>query len=108
MASAGREVYLKLCQLCHTDLGRSTTYSEYPLLAGQNLSYLQKTMGDILAGRRKIDLVKENQLSLLYPTPEKIDQALHFFAAQEVEPSQVDARIREGQNPRRRRFRSPE
>jgi len=104
--SRGKEVYERVCQICHHDEGKSTAYAEYPLLAGQNLVYLEKTMGDVLAGRRKIDLVKENMISLLFGTPERIGDALHFFAAQEVEPSQVNTRINEGQKQRRRRFKA--
>ena len=102
----GKEVYERVCQICHHEEGRSTAYAEYPLLAGQNLAYLEKTMGDVLAGRRKIDLVKENMISLLYGTPERIGDALHFFASREVEPSQVNTRINEGQKQRRRRFKA--
>lgn len=85
----GEEVYLKMCQLCHTAEGRSSKYSEYPLLAGQNLPYLRKAMGNILSGDRRVDAVKQGMLSLLHRSPEAIDDALNFFASQEVAPEQM-------------------
>jgi cytochrome subunit of sulfide dehydrogenase len=90
-AEQGREVYLKLCQLCHRDEGRSSSYAEYPLLAGQSLDYLLLTMNRILSGSKSVDILKTEMLSLA--SPEKIDQAVHFFAAQEVDPSQVSTKV---------------
>lgn len=88
----GREVYLKLCQICHRDEGRSSSYADYPLLAGQSLDYLRLTMGRILDGQKKVDILKTEMLSLA--SPDRIDQAIHFFASQEVDPSQVTTNLR--------------
>lgn len=85
----GEQVYLRMCQLCHTAEGRGSKYSEYPLLAGQNLPYLRKAMSNILSGDRRVDIVKQAMLSLLYRSPEDIDDALQFFASQEVDPAQT-------------------
>lgn len=85
----GEQVYLKMCQLCHTAEGRGSKYSEYPLLAGQNLPYLRKAMDNILTGDRRVDIMKQGMLSLLYRSPEVIDDALHFFASQEADPAQM-------------------
>lgn len=101
-AEKGREVYLKLCQLCHRDEGRSSSYAEYPLLAGQSLDYLLATMARILSGRKSVDIIKTEMLGLA--SAEKIDQAIHFFASQEVEPSQVSTNV--NSRHKRRRFKT--
>ena len=103
-AERGKVVYQRVCQLCHIEEGRASTYVEYPLLASQSLPYLQKTMADILAGRRMVDEVKMSMLSLLSATPERIDDALHFFASQEVDPASMAVPAAGGQKQRRRRF----
>lgn len=88
-AARGEDAYILLCQYCHSSEGRGSAYAEYPLLAGQNLAYLQKAMADILAGRRAVDIVKKSLLSFLESSPERIDEALHFFASQEVDPASM-------------------
>ena len=54
----GKEVYVRLCQLCHLEEGRSTTYADYPLLAGQSLPYMLKEIKLILDKRRRVELIK--------------------------------------------------
>ena len=76
----GKEVYSRSCKKCHLDGGRESAESEYPLLAGQWLPYLQMTMVDILAGKRIID--DQFKASLGKLSKDEIDAALHFFAAQ--------------------------
>lgn len=106
-AARGREGYLKLCQLCHHDEGRSTTYGEYPLLAGQDLNYLLRVMGLILDGTRSVYAIKRDMISLA--NREQLDDAIHFFASQKVTPDQVTT-VRaspEDKRSRRSRFRTP-
>lgn len=104
-AASGREVYQRLCQICHLDAGRSTTYAEYPLLAGQSLSYMQKQMKLILGQRRSVEVTKRSMLDLL--TPQQIDDAMHFFASQRVTPDQVSGGLTTPEKrTRRRRFRN--
>lgn len=104
-AASGGEVYQRLCQICHLDAGRSTTYAEYPLLAGQSLSYMQKQMKLILGQRRSVEVAKRNMLDLL--SPQQIDDAMHFFASQRVTPEQVSGGLTTpDKRTRRRRFRT--
>jgi cytochrome c553 len=103
--ASGREVYERLCQICHLDQGRATTYAEYPLLAGQSLPYMQKQMALILGQRRSVEVTKRGMLDLL--SPQQIDDAMHFFASQQVSPDQVAGGLTTTEKrTRRRRFRS--
>ncbi len=104
-AAGGREVYQRLCQLCHLDEGRTTTYAEYPLLAGQSLAYMQKQMKLILDKRRSVEVVKRDMLDLL--SRPQIEDAMQFFAGQRVAPEQVSGGLTTpDKRTRRRRFRS--
>lgn len=104
-AARGREVYERLCQICHLDQGRATTYAEYPLLAGQSLPYMQKQMALILGQRRSVEVTKRGMLDLL--SPQQIDDAMHFFASQQVSPDQVAGGLTTTEKrTRRRRFRT--
>lgn len=79
----GRMVVAKVCVICHPDGGKESSYAEYPRLAGQSLTYLQKSMADILAYRRPVDAI---MLGMIYHLSlEDLDSALHFFAGQPVE-----------------------
>ena len=97
----GREAYLKLCQLCHHDEGRSTTYGEYPLLAGQDLGYLLRVMGLILDGKRRVYAIKRDLIALA--SREQIEDAIHFFASQKVTPDQVTTALNSSNEKRSRR-----
>lgn len=76
----GREVYARACKKCHIDGGRESSESEYPLVAGQWLPYMQMSMADILAGKRAVDDKFKAALDKL--SRDEIDAVLHFFAAQ--------------------------
>ena len=86
-AQRGVGVYQKLCHLCHRDEGKSSPYAEYPLIAGQGLDYMQSSIRSILAGERKVDLLKRELLDLA--SPQQIDDAVHFFASQVVRPGEL-------------------
>jgi cytochrome c553 len=86
-AARGKEVYVRLCQICHHEDGRSTTYAEYPLLAGQSLPYMLKEMKLIMEKRRRVESIKFGMLELV--SQQQIDDAIHFFAGQRVAPDQV-------------------
>jgi sulfide dehydrogenase cytochrome subunit len=103
----GREAYLKLCQICHHEEGRSTSYAEYPLLAGQDLGYLLRVMGLILDGQRRVYAIKRDLISLA--SREQIDDAIHFFASQKVAPDQVTTALNSSdeKRSRRSRFKTP-
>lgn len=76
----GRASYAKACKRCHAENGRDPTEPEYPILAGQWVETMQIAIGDITAGRRKVDekfLAKLQEL-----TPAEVDSVLQFFAAQ--------------------------
>ena len=100
-AGRGREAYLKLCQICHHEEGRSTTYGEYPLIAGQDLGYLLRVMGLILDGKRSVYAIKRDLISLA--SREQIDDAIHFFASQKVTPEQVKTALNVSNERRSRR-----
>ncbi len=104
-ATRGKEVYLRLCQLCHLDAGRSTTYADYPLLAGQSLPYMLKEMKLILDKRRRVEIIKHEMLELV--SRQQIDDAIHFFASQRVVPEEVGNSVTTpGKRTRRTRFRT--
>lgn len=104
-AQRGKEVYLRLCQLCHLDEGRSTTYADYPLLAGQSLPYMLKEMKLIIEKRRRVEIIKHEMLELV--SRQQIDDAIHFFAAQRVAPDQVSNSVTTpGKRTKRNRFRT--
>lgn len=86
-AARGKEVYVRLCQLCHLDDGKSTTYADYPLLAGQSLPYMLKEIKLILDKRRRVEIIKHEMLELV--SRPQIEDAIHFFAGQRVAPDQV-------------------
>lgn len=88
-ATRGKEVYVRLCQICHLDDGRSTTYADYPLLAGQSLPYMLKEIKLIQDKRRRVETLKQSMLELV--SRQQIDDAIHFFAGQRVTPEQVSS-----------------
>jgi len=104
-AERGKEVYVRLCQLCHLDDGKSTTYADYPLLAGQSLPYMLKEMKLILDKRRRVEIIKHDMLELV--SRPQIEDAIHFFAGQRVSPEQVSNTTRDpGKRTRHSRFRT--
>jgi cytochrome c553 len=103
-AERGREAYERLCQLCHHDEGRSTSYAEYPLLAGQDLAYMLREMGYILDSKRRVDAIKRDMLALA--TRGQIDDAIHFFASRKVAPGEVTTALSGEKRTRRTRFKS--
>ncbi len=101
----GKEVYARLCQLCHLEEGRSTTYADYPLLAGQSLPYMLKEIKLILDKRRRVELIKHDMLELA--SRQQIEDAIHFFAGQRVAPDQVSNSVTSpGKRTKRTRFRT--
>lgn len=76
----GEAVHRRKCDRCHIHDGWDTTEHESPLLAGQKLEYMRHNMEEILAGRRTVEIKMNSALMQL--TPEDIDAALHFYAAQ--------------------------
>lgn len=104
-AERGRDAYLRLCQICHHEDGRSTSYAEYPLLAGQNPTYMTSVMDRILDGQRRVDAIKRDLLQLA--TRDRIDDAIHYFASRPVRPDEVKtARYGGDRRTRRNRFRT--
>lgn len=77
---AGRKAYLKACNKCHKDNGRESADSEYPIVAGQWLEYLQQSIAEIRSEKRPVDDKFRARLKEL--TPEEADAVLHFFAGQ--------------------------
>ena len=101
----GKEVYVRLCQLCHLEEGRSTTYADYPLLAGQSLPYMLKEIKLIVDKRRRVELIKHDMLALA--SRPQIEDAIHFFASQRVAPDQVSNSVTSpGKRTKRNRFRT--
>ena len=104
-AARGKEVYVRLCQLCHLDEGKSTTYADYPLLAGQSLPYMLKEMKLIQDKRRRVEIIKHEMLDLV--SRPQIEDAIHFFAGQRVAPEQVSNTARDpGKRNKHSRFRT--
>lgn len=98
----GREAYERICQLCHPDDGKATPYAEYPLLAGQDLVYMQRTMAAILAGTRKVNGLMLEMVNLA--PADRLDDAIHYFAAQAVAPEEVRSAQLDSPTAKKRRF----
>lgn len=79
----GQAIHRRRCNRCHLHDGRDTTEVDSPLLAGQKLEYLQRSMEDILADRRAIETKMRSTLMEL--SREEIDATLHFYASQHGE-----------------------
>lgn len=86
-AARGRNIYGRVCNICHKEEGRATTYPDYPLLAGQSLNYMLNELDHILSRKRSVEVLKSGALAAV---PRKdMEDAIHFFASQEVSPEQV-------------------
>jgi len=97
----GRDVYIRVCNTCHKEEGRATVYPEYPLLAGQSLNYMLNELDHILSRKRAVDVLK---IGTLGGVPrDQIEDAIHFFASQEVSPEQVKNNVNELPNRSKRR-----
>jgi sulfide dehydrogenase cytochrome subunit len=64
-AKKGAELHDKYCEKCHSE-GGSVADDEASILAGQWQPYLQWTLNDVLAGKRKIDKKMKKQLKRLH------------------------------------------
>lgn len=96
----GRNVYGRVCNLCHIEEGRATVYPEYPLLAGQSLNYMLNELDHMLSRKRGVEVLK---IGTLAGVPrEDIEDAIHFFASQQVRPEQVKNNVNEPSRASRR------
>jgi sulfide dehydrogenase cytochrome subunit len=81
LAARGEATYSAVCRECHVNGGRESELSDYPIIAGQRLRYLQMQMYEIhVSGRRGVDAKFSAQLAKL--SAAEIEAALHYFAAQ--------------------------
>lgn len=87
----GKDVYNRVCSVCHTEEGRATAYGEYPLLAGQSLDYMLNELDHILSRKREVDSMKSGTLATV-PRDQIVD-AIHFFAGQRVSPDEVKSYV---------------
>lgn len=89
----GRDVYNRVCNMCHKEEGRATVFAEYPLLAGQSLNYMLNELDHILSRKREVEITK---IGTLVSIPrDQIEDAIHFFASQLVSPEQVKNNVNE-------------
>lgn len=98
----GGKVFERVCALCHFSGGRGAIYENVPLLAGQNLDYMLNELDHIVQGRRHVEATKFGMLGRV--SRDELEDALHFFASQLVDPNEViTSRIRSsGRNKRGR------
>lgn len=89
----GHDVYIRICNTCHKEEGRATVYPEYPLLAGQSLHYMLNELDHILSRKRAVDVLKIGTLGVV--PRNQIEDAIHFFASQEVSPEQIRNNVNE-------------
>ena len=96
----GRNVYGRVCNLCHIEEGRATVYPEYPLLAGQSLNYMLNELDHMLSRKRGVEILKIGTLASV--PREDIEDAIHFFASQQVSPDQIKNNVNEPSRASRR------
>ena len=61
----GKKLYVeKKCGSCHGDRGRTPLTNEYPVIAGQPVSYLKNQIRDIVAGHRENGLAGQMRVSV--------------------------------------------
>lgn len=89
----GRKVYNRVCNNCHVEEGRATVFPEYPLLAGQSLNYMLNELDHILSRKRTVDILKIGSLTTVARAD--MEDAIHFFASQQVSPEQVKNSVNE-------------
>lgn len=77
---AGQKAYQRVCKDCHLRGGREPSEPEYPIVAGQWLSYLQRSLAEITSGKRIVD--EKFIASLEKLSKDELDAVLHYFAAQ--------------------------
>lgn len=80
-AQRGKRLYQRMCKDCHINDGRETAESEYPVLAGQWLPYLQTVAEKIASGEHKVDSKLKSKIDEL--TAQEINAILHFFASRQ-------------------------
>jgi sulfide dehydrogenase cytochrome subunit len=81
LLAAGKDTYERACKKCHPKGGREAAEPEYPLLAGQWVSYMELTLAEIIEGKRVVD--DKFRAALDRRSPEELKAVLHYFAAQE-------------------------
>ena len=80
LAKKGKRIYVRRCERCHEDSGRSAE-DDMGRLAGQSMPYLERQMAEFLNGERKPPKKMAKQLRKLKPGD--VPPLLHFFAAQQ-------------------------
>jgi cytochrome c553 len=101
-SARGAKVYMRVCGLCHFNSGRASIYENIPLIAGQNIVYMLRQLDLIMDHQRHVDLIKRGMLERV--TREELEDALHYFAGQQVAPDEVvTSRIRAAERKKRRR-----
>ncbi len=89
----GDAIYKRVCNHCHLGSGRASIYENVPLLAGQNLDYMLNELDHIVNSRRHVEITKRGMLGNV--ARDELEDALHFFASQQVAPGDVEtSRIR--------------
>lgn len=81
LLDTGKEMYERACKKCHPKGGREASESEYPLLAGQWVEYMEDTLKEIVDGKRSVD--DKFRAALDRRSPEELKAVLHYFASQE-------------------------
>lgn len=99
-SARGRKVYGRVCNLCHIEEGRATVYPEYPLLAGQSLNYMLNELDHMLSRKRGVEILKIGTLASV--PREDVEDAIHFFASQQVSPDQIKNNVNEPSRASRR------
>lgn len=96
----GRATYNRVCGTCHIEAGRATVYGDYPLLAGQSLNYMLNELDHILSRKREVEIIKSGSLASV--PRDQIEDAIHFFAGQQVSPDQAKTIINDAPRGSRR------
>ena len=81
LAAKGKPIFSKACADCHPNGGRESKESDYPLLAGQWLSFLHLSANAAINGNWKVDnkfLAKIEGLKA-----DELEAVLAFLAAQQ-------------------------
>ena len=78
-AEAGKAKAAQICAACHGPDGNKPTGPDFPILAGQHVDYLRKSLADYKSGKRNNPIMKGFAATL---SRQEMDDLAAWFASQ--------------------------
>lgn len=78
-AESGKAKAAQICAACHGPDGNKPTGPDFPILAGQHVDYLKKTLSDYKSGKRSNPIMKGFAATL---SSQDMDDLAAWFASQ--------------------------